>query len=185
VKNAHLSDKGIYSMIIEPDSIDETLRVHLERCRDCRRRHDSLMQFTRAYQQQIEHTEMDWAREKGRILSAISQYRLPSLWWRWGTVAVVCCIVVISALLVRQLYLQPKHDIEFREREMLTEVSIFTDSVDEVELPEGLALLTEWEREDFRQFLEYFSPIEEEGDEKEDLTDHNLSNNWADQFPVA
>ncbi len=185
MKNTHLSDKEIFSMIIEPEGVDKALRLHLEMCRECRNRHNSMEEFTRAFREGIEQTEVDWTRERGRILSAISDHRSPSLWWRWGTVAVISSVVILAAFLLRQLPVEQDRDMGAGERAALTEARISTEGMDEVEVPQGLLVLTYWEKEDFPQFLEFFSPIEEEGDEKEDLTNNGLSNIWVDQFPVA
>jgi len=51
---------------------------------------------------------------------------------------------------------------------MYTEVRV------EVELPQSILLLAEWAREDFRQFLNFFSPIEEGSDETKDLVNDSL-----------
>ncbi|GAH54587.1 unnamed protein product, partial [marine sediment metagenome] len=40
-------------------------------------------------------------------------------------------------------------------------------------------------REDFRQFLNFFSPLEEERNEKKDFIDDSLSNHRIDYFHFA
>ncbi len=182
---AHLSDKEIYSTIVEPERIDRELHLHLEKCQDCRERFNRIKAFTKAFKEQIEHTEINWAIEKGRILSIISDYRMPVLWGRWGAAVMISCIIIISAFLFRQIYLQPNNDIKIEETELLKEIQIFTEFRGEVELPQGILFLAEWEREDFRQFLNFFLPIEEENDEKKDFINGNISNNRGNQFLSA
>ncbi len=185
MNNAHLSDKEIYSMIIEPETVDMNLQLHLKKCQDCRKRLNKIKVFTKAFQEQIEDTEINWVIEKGRILSTISDHRLPVMWGRWRTAVIVSFILIISAFLLRQLYIQPSNDIKTEEIELLQEIRIFTEVRGEAELPPNILILAEWEREDFRQFLNFFSPIEEESDEKKDFINDNLSNNRGDQFLFA
>jgi hypothetical protein len=54
-----------------------------------------------------------------------------------------------------------------------------------VELPQSILLLSEGEKEDFRQFLNFFSPIEEGSDEKKDFIHNSVSNTRVDQFLFA
>ena len=185
MNNAHLSDKEIYSMIIEPETVDKDLQLHLKKCQDCRKRLNKIKAITKAFQEQIEDTEINWAIEKGRILSTISDHRLPVMWGRWKTAVIVSFILIISAFLLRQLYIQPSNDIKTEEIELLQEIRIFTEVRGEAELPPNILILAEWEREDFRQFLNFFSPIEEESDEKKDFINDSLSNNRGDQFLFA
>ena len=177
----HLSDKEIYSIIVEPETVDEGLQLHLKTCQDCRKSLNSIKEFTTSFQEQVEHAEIDWTIEKGRILSTISDYRLPALKWRWGTAAILSSMIIISAFLFRQLYVQPHNDVRTEETGLQNEVRSYTEGMGEVELPQSILLLTGWEREAFRQFLHFFSPIEEESDEKKDLINDGLSNNRVDQ----
>ncbi len=220
MNNAHLSDKEIYSMIIEPETVDMNLQLHLKKCQDCRKRLNKIKAITKAFQEQIEDTEINWVIEKGRILSTISDHRLPVMWGRWRTAVIVSFIVIVSAFLFKQIYVQPKNDIKIEETELLKEIRIFaplerkslylwldgeinnfdtdltglwytnlltgfTEVRGEVELPQSILFLAEWEGEDFRQFLNFFSPIEEEIDEKKDFINDSLSNNRGDQFLFA
>jgi hypothetical protein len=185
LKNRHLSDREIYSMIIEPEGVDEDLRLHLEMCRACRNRQKGIEEFIEAFRDGIDQTEVDWTRERTRILSAISDHRSAPLWWRWGAVAVISCVVIVAAFVLRQFPVEPDRDMGVGERTALTETMISIEGMDEVEVPQGLLVLTYWEKEDFPQFLDFFTPIEEEDDEKEDLTNSGLRNIWLDQFPVA
>jgi hypothetical protein len=158
MNKVHLSDKEIYSMIIEPETVDKDLQLHLKKCQNCQKRLNRIKAFTKAFKDQIEHTEINWAIEKGRILSTISDYRMPVLWRRWGAAVMISCIIIILAFLFRQIYLQSNNDIRIEETELLKEIRIFTELRGEVELPQSILFLAEWEREDFRQFLNFFYP---------------------------
>jgi hypothetical protein len=185
MNNTHLSDKEIHSMIIEPETVDKDLQLHLKKCQHCRKRLNRIKAFTKAFQEQVEHTEINWAIEKGRIISIISDYRMPVIWGRWATAVIISFILITSAFLLRQLYIQPNNDIKTEEIELLQEIRIFTEVRGEVELPQSILFLAEWEREDFRQFLNFFSPIEEESDEKKDFINDSLGNNRGELFLFA
>jgi len=185
MNNTHLSDKEIHSMIIKPETSDKDPQLHLKKCQDCRKRLNRLKDFTKAFKEQVEHTEINWAIEKGRLLSTISDYRMPSLWGRWATAFIISFILITSAFLFRHIYIKPNNDIKTEETALLQEIQIFTEVRGEVELPPNILILAEWEREDFRQFLNFFSPIEEESDEKKDFINDSLSNNRGDQFLFA
>jgi len=139
----HFSNKDLYAIIVEPDTIDENQKLHLKKCRNCQKRLKNVEEFLQAYQKQGEHTEINWIREKGKILSAVSYYHTPF------------------------------------------EVWFFPESIREAELPQNIALLTEWEGEDFRQFINFFSPIEEERNEKNDSITNSLRINRFDQSVSA
>lgn len=177
MNNVHLSNREIYSMIVEPDTIDEHLQLHLKKCQDCRKRLNRIKEFLKAYQEQIEHTEINWTIEKGKILSAVSDYRSPAFRLRWGTAVILSFIIVISAFLLRQLYFQPNNGIKIEETELQKEIWLFTEGIGEAELPQSIMLLGEWEGEDFRQFLNFFLTIEEESNEKKDFINNSLSIN--------
>ena len=185
MNNTHLSNKDIYSMIIEPETADTSLRLHLDECQDCLKRLNRIKTFTKAFEEQVEHTEINWAIEKARVLSTVSDYRLPAIWCRWRTAFSFLFIAIISAFLFRQIYIQPKNDIEIEEMELLKEIQILTELRGEVELPQSILILAEWEEEDFSQFLNFFSPIEEESNEKKDFIDDSLINNRDNQFLSA
>jgi len=177
----HLSNKDIYSLILEPETIDENLQLHLKKCQDCRKRLNSIKGLLKAYKAEIEHTEINWAREKGKILSAVSDYQAPALRLRWGTAVVLSFIIVISAVLLQQIYFQPNNGSEIEVSEAQEQVWLFPESVREVEFPQSIVLLTEWGEEDFQQFLNFFSPIEEERNEKNNFITHSLDINRFDQ----
>jgi len=181
----HLSNKELYSMIVEPDMIDENLQLHLKKCQDCQKRLKGIKGFLKAYQEQGEHTEINWTREKGKILSAVSDYRSPALRLRWGTAVALSFIIVISAVLLRELYFQPNNGSTIEETELQKEMWFFPESMSEAELPQNIALLTEWEGENFQQFLNFFSPIEEEHNEKNNSITNSLRINRFDQPIVA
>lgn len=177
MNNIHLSDKEIYSMIVEPDTIDEHFQLHLKKCQDCRKRLNRIKGFLKAYQEEIEHTEINWTIEKGKILSAVSDYRSPAFRLRWGTAVILSFIIVISAFLLQQVYFQPNNGSKIEETELQKDIWFFPEGISEVELPQSIVLLTEWEGEDFRQFLNFFLIIEEESNEKKDFINNSLSIN--------
>jgi len=172
-------------MIVEPDSIDENLQLHLKKCPDCQKRFNRIKGFLKAYQEEIEHTEINWTREKGKILSAVSDYHAPALRLRWGTAVILSFIIVISAFLLQQVYFQPNNGSKIEETELQKEIWFFPDSISEVELPQSIVLLTEWEGEDFQQFLNFFLPIEEEHNEKNNSITNSLRINRFDQSIFA
>jgi hypothetical protein len=177
----HLSNKEIYSMIVEPETIDKNLQLHLKKCHNCRKRLNRIQGFLKAYQEEIEHTEIHWTIEKGKILSAVSDYRSPALRLRWGTAVVLSFIIVISAVLLQQIYLQPNNGSTIEETELQKEIWLFPESIREVEFPQSIVLLTEWGEEDFQQFLNFFSPIEEDRNEKNNIITNSLRINRFDQ----
>jgi len=181
----HLNNKEIYSIIVEPDTIDENLQLHLKKCQDCRKRLNRIKGFLKAYQEEIEHTEINWTREKGKILSAVSDYQSPALRLRWGTAVVLSFIIVISAVLLQQIYFQPNSGSKIEETELQKEIWLFPESISEVEFPQSIVLLTEWGEEDFQQFLNFFSPIEEDRNEKKDFITNSLRINRFDQSIFA
>ncbi len=172
-------------MIVEPDTIDENIQLHLKKCQDCRKRLKGIKGFLKAYQEEIEHTEINWTIEKGKILSAVSDYRSPVFRLRWGTAVVLSFIIVISAVLLHELYLQPNNGSKIEETESQREIWLFEEGISEVEFPQSIVLLTEWEGEDFQQFLNFFSPIKEDRNEKQDSITNSLRINKFDQSVFA
>jgi len=185
MNNIHLSDKEMYSIIVEPDTIDENFQLHLKKCQDCRKRLNRIKGFLTAYQEQIEHTEINWTREKRKTLSAVSDYQSPALRLRWGTAVALSFIIVISAVLLQQIYFQPNNGSKIEVTELQKEMWLFPESISEVEFPQSIVLLTEWGEEDFQQFLNFFSPIEEEHNEKNNSTTNSLRINRFDQSIFA
>ena len=172
-------------MIVEPDTIDENLQLHLKKCQDCRKRFNRIKGFLKAYQEEIEHTEINWTREKGKILSAVSDYQAPALRLRWRTAVVFSSIIVISAVLLQQIYFQPDNGGTIEETELQKEMWLFEESIPKVEFPQSIVLLTEWGDENFQQFLNFFLPIEEERNEKNNSTTDNLHINRFSQPILA
>ena len=172
-------------MIVEPDTIDENLQLHLKKCQDCRKRFNRIKGFLKAYQEKIEHTEINWTREKGKILSAVSDYQAPALRLRWRTAVVFSSIIVISAVLLQQIYFQPDNGGTIEETELQKEMWLFEESIPKVEFPQSIVLLTEWGDENFQQFLNFFLPIEEERNEKNNSTTDNLHINRFSQPILA
>jgi hypothetical protein len=185
MNSPHLSDRQISSMLLEPKGIDEHLQSHLNKCPDCRNRLNTLKGFTKAFQDQTKHSDINWAIEKGKILSRLSDNRLPPLWRRWGTIVVFSFIIIASALLLRQLSMKPQDSVRIEEIELLKAIYICSEDMGEVELPQSLIVLSTWGREDFCQFLNFFSPLEEERYEKKDYIDDSLSNYRIDYFHFA
>ena len=177
----HLNKKELYSMIVEPDTVDENLQKHLKKCRDCQKRLKRMEDFLQAYKTQGERTEINWIREKGKILLAVSDYHTPIWRLRWGTAIVLSFLIVTSAFLLHEFYFQRNNVSTVEETELQKEVWFFPESIREAELPQNIVFLTEWEGEDFRQFLNFFSPIEEERNEKNDSTTNSLRNNRLNQ----
>ncbi|UCG64238.1 MAG: hypothetical protein JSW12_16570 [Deltaproteobacteria bacterium] len=182
MNSRHLSDREISSALLELEGIDEDLRSHLNKCPNCRKRLDTLKGFTKSFQEHTKHSDINWAIERGKILSGLSDNRLPLLGRRWGTAFVFSLILIASALLLRQLSLKPQHTLQIEETELLKTIYICCEDMGEVELPRSLLVLSPWGREDFRQFLNFFSPLEEERDEKKDVIDDSLSNHRIDYF---
>jgi len=172
-------------MIVEPDTIDENLQLHLKKCQDCRKRFNRIKGFLKAYQKEIEHTEINWTIEKGKILSAVSDYQSPALRLRWGTAVILSFIIVISAVLLQQIYFQPNNGSKIEETEVQEQIWLFPEGIGEAELPQSIVLLTEWGEEDFQQFLNFFSPIEEDRNEKKDFITNSLRINRFDQSIFA
>jgi len=172
-------------MIVEPDTIDENLQLHLKKCHHCRKRLNRMKGFLKAYQEEIEHTEINWTIEKGKILSAVSEYQSPALRLRWGTAVVLSFIIVISAVLLQQIYFQPNNGSTIEETELQKEIWLFEESIREVEFPQSIVLLTEWEEENFQQFLNFFSPIEEDRNEKNNSITNSLRINRFGQSIFA
>jgi hypothetical protein len=181
----HLSNKEMYSLIIDPDTIDENLHLHLKKCKDCQKRFNRIKGFLKAYQEEIEHTEIHWTREKGKILSAVSDYQAPALRLRWGTAVVLSFIIVVSAVLLQQIYFHPNNGSKIEVTEAQEQIWLFEESIREVEFPQSIVLLTEWEGEDFQQFLNFFLPIEEDRNEKNNSITNSLRINRFDQSIVA
>jgi len=172
-------------MIVEPNTIDENLQLHLKKCHDCRKRLNRIKGFLKAYQAKFEHTEINWNREKGKILSAVSGYQPIVYRLRWGMAVVLSFIIVISAVLLQQIYFQPNNGSTIKETELQKEMWLFEENVSEMEYPQSIVLLTEWGEDNFQQFLNFFSPIEEEHNEKNNSITNSLRINRFDQSIVA
>lgn len=177
----HLSNKELYFTIVEPDMIDEDQKLHLKKCRNCQKRLKRIKEFLQAYKKQGEYTEINWTREKGKILSAVSDHHTPIWRLRWSTAVVFSFLMVTSAFLLHEFYFQQNNVSTIEETELQKEMWFFQESIREAELPQNIALLTEWEGEDFSQFLNFISSIEEERNEKNDSTTNSLHINRFDK----
>jgi hypothetical protein len=176
MKNNHLSEEDIASLLIEPERVDKGLQVHLKECPQCRKRIKDLEGFTGAFRQYVEGSEINWQRQRQRMLAGLAKSRFPFFTVRWATAIVLALIVITSALLLRQLVLIPPKTQGMAETGLLEAIYVFSEDLGEVELPQGLQALSSWERGEFPRFLNFLSPLQEERDEKKESTSNSLSN---------
>lgn len=166
--NDHLSDRDIYTFLIEPENLADHQQLHLRQCEDCRTRFNRIREFTTTFRTLIDEADTDWKIQEAKILSAVSQNRLPMLRWRFATAVIVSCLVIVSALLLRHAFVQKEYVSKVDEREISGNIWIVTEERSEIEFPQTILILGDWEREDFSQFLNFFTPIEEVYDEEKD-----------------
>lgn len=183
--NAHLSDRDMYTLLIEPETSAEHLERHLRQCEDCRTRFNRIREFTTTFRTHLDEAETDWRIQKRKILSALTQTRRPILRWRWATSVLVSCLVIVSALLLRHTYLQKEYVSKIYETGGSGNTWIATEDWGEIELPQTILILGDWEREDFPQFLNFFTPIEEVYDEEKDSVRNSIRNSDSYQFVVV
>jgi hypothetical protein len=185
MKNNHLSEEDIASLLIEPERVDKGLEVHLKECPQCRKRIKDLEGFTAAFRQYVEGSEINWQRQRQRILAGLAKSRFPLLRPRWATALVLSFFVVASVFLLSQRDQIPPKTTKVTEIEFLEALYLVSDDMGEVELPQGLQALSRWEMEDPQQFLNFFSPLQEERDEKKDTTSDSLSNTDIQHLSLA
>ena len=166
--NAHLSDRDMYTFLVEPENFAEHLERHLRQCKDCRTRFNRIREFTTTFQTHIDEADVDWKIHKAKILSAVSQTQTPMLRWRFATVVLVSCLVILSALFLRHAFVQKESVSKIDETKDSGATWIVAEEVGKIELPQTILILGDWEREDFPQFLNFFTPIEEAYDEEKD-----------------
>jgi hypothetical protein len=166
--NAHLSDRDIYTLLIEPENLADHWQLHLGQCEDCRTRFNRIREFTTSFRTHIDEADTDWNIQEGKILSAISKNRLPILRLRVAAAVIISCLVIVSALFLRHAFVQKEYGSKFDERGTSGNIWIVTEEGLEIEFPQTILLLGDWEREDFPQFLNFFTPIEEAYDEEKD-----------------
>ena len=181
----HLSEREISSLLIEPEQADEMIRIHLRECRTCRKRLRDLKGFTVAFHQQIATSEINLNAVKAKILSSRTDRRLSIFGVRWGAAVVSAFAVVACAFLLTQVGVIPFKTTKIAEVCFLEGIHGFSEDMVESELPEGLQALSGWDREDFRRFLNFFSPLEEEHYEKNDFINSNRSTSGIMPFPAA
>lgn len=185
MKNNHLSEVEITSLLIEPEKLDKGLQVHLKKCPQCRNRIADLEGFTAAFRQYIQGSEINWKKQRQQVLAGLPESRFPLLRPRWATGFVLLFIVVAFVFLLSQRVLISPKTMKTSETELLEAIYVFSEDLGEVELPGGLQALSSWEPGDFRRFLNFFSAIEEDSDEKKDTTSDNLRSPSVKRTPVA
>lgn len=174
--NSHLNDRDIHTVLIETEDLAEHLPLHLRQCQDCRTRFDRLKEFTATFRTHIDEADTDWKINKAKILSAVSQTHTPMLRWRLATAVSIACLVIVSALLLRYVYFQKESVSKIDETEGSGAIWIVADEMGKIELPQTILILGDWEREDFPQFLNFFTPIEEVYDEEKDSLYNGIHN---------
>ena len=183
--NDHLSDRDIYTLLIEPENFADHLELHLRQCEDCQTRFNRIREFTTTFRTHIDETETDWTMQKAKILSAISQNRMPILRWRLATAVSIACLVIVSALLLRYVYFQKEVISNIEQTGLSGDTWMVTEGRMEIELPQTILILGDWEGEDFPQFLNFFTPIEEVYDEEKDSLYHGIHNSDSHRSVVV
>jgi hypothetical protein len=181
----HLSETEISSLLIEPEQADETIHMHIKQCRTCRNRLTDLKGFTVAFHEQIAASQIDLNAVKASILLNSADRRLPFSGLRWGAVVASAFVIIACALLLIQSGVIPFKSTRMAEVGFLDGIHGLSEDMVEPELPDGLQALSGWDRQDFRQFLDFFSPLEEEHYENNDSSNGNRSTSGIMSFPVA
>ena len=181
----HLSEREISSLLIEPEQADETIHMHIKECGTCRKRLSDLKGFTVAFHQQIGASEIDLNAAKAKILSSRTNRRLPIFSLRWGAAVVSAFVIIACAFLLSRVGLIPFKSTKIAEVVFLDGIHGLSEDMVESELPDGLEALSAWDGQDFHRFLNFFSPLEEEHYEKDDLINGNRSTSGTMPFPVA
>ena len=181
----HLSETEISSLLIEPEQAHETIHMHIKECSTCRKRLRDLEGFTVAFHEQVAATQIDLNAVKAKILSSSANRRLPIFSLRWGTVVASAFVIIACAFLLSQVGVMPLKSTKMAELGFLDGIHAFSEDMVESQLPDGLQALSGWDRQDFRQFLDFFSPLEEEYYENNDSSNGNRSTSGIMSFPVA
>jgi len=181
----HLSETEISSLLVEPEQAHETIRMHSKECSTCRKRLMDLKGFTAAFQQQIAASEIDLNAIKAKTLLSNADRRLPIFSLRWGAVVACAFVIIACAFLLSQVGVIPFKSTKIAEVGFLDGIHGFSEDMVEPELPEGLQALSGWDRQDFRQFLDFFSPLEEEYYENSDSSNGNRSTSGIMPYPAA
>jgi hypothetical protein len=174
MKNSHLSDRDIYTFLIEPEAFPDHLELHLRQCEECRTRLKRIREFVATFRTHIDEADADWKRQEAEILTAVSHTRPPVLKWRLATVVLASCLVFVSALFLRQAVFQKESVFKNHEAGVSGAIWIAEEDMGKIELPQAIQILGDWEREDFQQFLNFFTPLEEAYDEKKDSFYHGM-----------
>jgi hypothetical protein len=169
-RNNHLTEKEIFSLILNPEDVGGGVYAHLEKCNLCQGRVKKLSDFTEAFQKHVKQDDIDWVLEKQKILASSSRQDKPSfIKWKWAAASVFSILILVSLL----FFNHPKHDNDLlvSETDLLTEIQVVTDFKGNNKLPESVLYLSGNEPEESSGFLNLFSIIEEEYNEKENITD--------------
>jgi len=173
MRNTHLTDKEIFSLIINPKSAEGEICSHLEKCGLCQRRVKTLNDFTEAFQKHVKQDDINWELERQKILTSLSRHNKPSfLKWRWAA-AFVFSILIFGSLLLFNTF-QYKNEVLISERDLLEEIQIVTDFEGNNTFSDSILYLSGCEPEESSSFLNLFLIIEEEYNEKENFTDDIL-----------
>jgi len=181
----HLSETEISSLLIEPEQADETIHMHIKECSTCRKRLSDLKGFTVAFHEQIEVSKINLNAVKASILLNSADRRLPFFSLRWGAVVASAFVIIACAFLLSQVGVIPLKSTKIAEVGFLDGIHGFSEDMVESQLPDGLQALSVWDRQDFRQFLDFFSPLEEEYHENNKSSNGNRSTSGIMSFPVA
>jgi len=173
MKDKHLTDKKIFSIIIEPDTAEREVYRHLKECSLCQKRFNKIKAFTGAFHEHVVQNDINWALEKQKVLATLAEQGRPSfIKWRWATAVVFSCLILVSVFLFKQFYYNNK--VLISEGDLLQEIQVVTDFKDNVEFSQSILYLSGYEPEASNSFFNLFLPIEEDYNEKEDVTDDIL-----------
>ena len=110
---------------------------------------------------------------------------MPILRWRLATAVSIACLVIVSALLLKYAYFQKEVISKGEQTGLSGDTWMVTEGRMEIELPQTILLLGDWEGEDFPQFLNFFTPIEEAYDEEKDSLYHGIHNSDSHRSVVV
>jgi hypothetical protein len=181
----HLSETEISSLLVEPEQVDETIHMHIKQCRTCRNQLTDLEGFTVSFHEQVAASQIDLNALKAKILLSSADRRLPVFSLRWGALVASAFVIIACAFLLSQVGVIPLKSTKMAEVGFLDGIHGFSEDMVESQLPDGLQALSGWDRQDFRQFLDFFSPLEEEYYENNDSSNGNRSTSGIMSFPVA
>lgn len=170
MKDKHLTDKEIFSIIIEPDTAERKAYRHLKKCALCQKRFNKIKAFTGAFHEHVVQNDINWALERQKVIATLSeQGRTSFIKWKWATAVAFSCLILVSVFLFKQFY--NNNEILISERDLLQEIQVVTDFKDNAEFSQSILYLSGYEPEASHSFFNLFLPIEEDYNEKEDVTD--------------